>query len=168
MLCNKSLLIFLDALHTTVDSFYTGMFSEWHFQDSWMTFRWLLMTFWWLAIRPRKLKYDFRCLCMIWTCWHWHIMKNSTMLNILFKSYINHFFLFSGKTKFFSCFKESNNNSEIEFKELERNYLDTSNSMNSNIKWTLHSQLCDSKSFKTIKLIFFPLWCLHECSHDMH
>ena len=100
MLCNKSLLIFLDALHTAVDSFYTGMFSEWHFQDFWMTFRWLLMTFWWLAIRPRKLKYDFRCLCMIWTCWHWHIMKNSTMLNILFKSYINHFFLFSGKTNF--------------------------------------------------------------------
>ena len=27
MLCNKSLLIFWDALHTAVDSFYTGMFS---------------------------------------------------------------------------------------------------------------------------------------------
>ena len=90
----------MDAFHTAVDSFYTRMFSEWHFQDSWMTFRWLLMTFWWVAIRPRKLKYDFRSLCMIWTCWHWHIMKNSTMLNILFKSYINHFFLFSGKTNF--------------------------------------------------------------------
>ena len=100
MLCNKSLLIFLDVLQTAVQwtVFTLECFSEWHFQDSWMAFRWLfndfLMTY---AIRLRKLKCD---VCMILICWHWHIMKNSTMLNISFESCINYYFLFSGKTHF--------------------------------------------------------------------
>ena len=144
------------------------------FQDSWMAFSWCLMTFWWLAIRPQKpessnMIFDVY-VCMIWNCWHWHVMENSTIVNILFKSYIFHSFQFSGK-KFFLV--DSGKQQKL------RNWIQGVGTklfghlkfyeFQLQVNFTQSTTVCDSKIFKIIKLIFFLLWCLHEkCSHDMH